>query len=125
MLGLLVKIGLHIGVNVAAFWAFSNILFSEDIIINGGWKGYVIVATVFGFINTFIKPILKILTLPIRFLTLGLFSLVLNGIILWMMEAFVNFLEFADVNTQVESWFVYLVAGLILAILNAVLHFVL
>lgn len=34
-------------------------------------------------INMFIKPIIKILTLPINILTLGLFSLVINGLIFW------------------------------------------
>lgn len=39
-----------------------------------------IAGIVIGLVNTFIKPILSLLTLPINFLTLGLFSLVVNGI---------------------------------------------
>ncbi|NDJ17643.1 phage holin family protein [Myxacorys almedinensis] len=39
-----------------------------------------IAGVVIGLVNTFIKPILVLLTLPINFLTLGLFSLVVNGI---------------------------------------------
>lgn len=38
-----------------------------------------IVAVVLGVVNTFLKPILVILTLPITFVTLGLFLLVING----------------------------------------------
>ena len=37
-----------------------------------------IAAAVFGLLNTFVLPVLKVLTFPINFLTLGLFSLVLN-----------------------------------------------
>ncbi len=37
-----------------------------------------------GFVNGSIKPVLSILTLPINFLTLGAFSLVLNGICFWL-----------------------------------------
>jgi len=44
----------------------------------------VIVAAVLGFINTIIKPVIKILTLPINILTLGLFSLVINGFFFWL-----------------------------------------
>lgn len=49
----------------------------------------VIVAAVLGFINTIIKPVIKILTLPINIITLGLFSLVLNGFFLWLISRFV------------------------------------
>lgn len=41
-------------------------------------------AVAIGLVNGSIKPILSILTLPINFLTLGLFSLVVNGICFWL-----------------------------------------
>jgi putative membrane protein len=41
------------------------------------------VALVLGLINTFIKPVLRILTLPINLLTLGLFGLILNALFFW------------------------------------------
>jgi putative membrane protein len=37
-----------------------------------------------GFVNAFIKPILSVLSLPINFVTLGLFSLVVNGVCFWL-----------------------------------------
>lgn len=43
-----------------------------------------IVAVVLGVINTFIKPVLVILTLPINVLTLGLFMLVINGFLVFL-----------------------------------------
>lgn len=43
-----------------------------------------IAAVAIGFVNGFIKPILSILSLPITFLTLGLFALVINGICFWL-----------------------------------------
>lgn len=42
-----------------------------------------------GFVNGSIKPVLSILSLPINFLTLGLFSLLLNGICFWLATVFV------------------------------------
>lgn len=41
-------------------------------------------AIAIGFVNGSIKPILSLLTLPINFLTLGLFSLVVNGLCFWL-----------------------------------------
>jgi|SRR3989344_2967597 len=43
----------------------------------------VVAAFVIGVINTFIKPILQIIALPITFMTLGIFALVLNILLLW------------------------------------------
>lgn len=37
-----------------------------------------------GIVNGFVKPVLSILSLPITFLTLGLFSLVVNGLCFWL-----------------------------------------
>lgn len=48
-----------------------------------------IAGVVIGLVNTFIKPILNILTLPINFLTLGLFSIVVNGICFTLAAALV------------------------------------
>lgn len=43
----------------------------------------VIVAAILAFINTIVKPVIGILTLPINILTLGLFSVVLNALFFW------------------------------------------
>ncbi len=48
-----------------------------------------IVALVFGLINIFIKPVLKILTFPINLLTLGIFGLVLNVLLFWAVSGLV------------------------------------
>ncbi|WP_036530603.1 phage holin family protein [Neosynechococcus sphagnicola] len=42
-----------------------------------------------GFINAFVRPILSVLSLPITFLTLGLFSFVVNGLCFWLASVLV------------------------------------
>ncbi|BAS56751.1 MULTISPECIES: phage holin family protein [Leptolyngbya] len=42
-----------------------------------------------GLVNGFVKPVLSVLSLPITFLTLGLFSLVVNGLCFWLASVFV------------------------------------
>ncbi len=49
-----------------------------------------IVALILSIINTVIRPILLVLTLPITVVTLGLFILVLNGLLLWFVASFVK-----------------------------------
>jgi putative membrane protein len=51
-----------------------------------GFATALIVALVLGLINLVIKPIIKILTLPITILTLGLFGLVINTILFWFVS---------------------------------------
>ena len=49
-----------------------------------------IVALILSIINTVIRPILLVLTLPITFITLGLFIFILNGLLLWFVASFVQ-----------------------------------
>lgn len=48
-----------------------------------------IAALALGFINTLVRPILALLTLPITILTLGVFYLVLNGLLFWLASALI------------------------------------
>ena len=47
-----------------------------------------LVAIVLGFVNAIIRPILVILTLPVTILTLGIFILVINGLLFWAVGSF-------------------------------------
>jgi putative membrane protein len=52
-----------------------------------GFGSALLAAAVLGFINTLVRPVLAILTLPITLLTLGIFYLVLNGLLFWFASA--------------------------------------
>ncbi|MEO8506886.1 MAG: phage holin family protein [Betaproteobacteria bacterium] len=47
-----------------------------------------IVAVVLGLVNTLIRPVLVLLTLPVTVLTLGLFIFVINGLLFWAVGSF-------------------------------------
>lgn len=49
-----------------------------------------VTALALAFVNAIIKPILIILTLPINILTLGLFTFVINGLLFWLVSAFIK-----------------------------------
>ena len=69
-------------VNAAALWLAAR--FITGISYTGGWAGLVGVALVFGLINAFVRPVLSFLSMPIQFITLGLFTLVLNAFMLML-----------------------------------------
>jgi putative membrane protein len=53
------------------------------------WKAAAVAALVLGLVNTLVKPILVILTLPVTILTLGLFLLVINALLFWAVASLV------------------------------------
>jgi len=50
------------------------------------WQILLLVGSALGLINFFIKPVLKMITLPLRILTFGLFSLVINMVMIWTVD---------------------------------------
>lgn len=50
----------------------------------------IIAAALFGFVNALIKPILRVITLPLTVITFGLFAFVLNIILFWAISWFVE-----------------------------------
>lgn len=58
--------------------------------VNDGWQTYLFAAAVLTGIIIFIKPLLKLLFLPINFLTLGFFAWIINVAILYLLTLFVS-----------------------------------
>ena len=71
----------------------------SGIIVDPIWVALVVGACLTLF-NMFIKPIIKVLTLPLNILTLGLFSLVINSILFWYLGTFIKGCE---VSTPVAA----------------------
>ncbi|MDQ6610854.1 MAG: phage holin family protein [Gemmatimonadota bacterium] len=95
-------------VNGAALWLAAR--FINGIAYTGGWEGLIGVAIVFGIINAFVRPVLSFLSMPIQFLTLGLFTLVINALMLMLTAGVAGRLGLP-----------FTVAGFIPALLGAIL----
>jgi putative membrane protein len=78
--------------------------------------GALIAAVVLGALNLFIRPILLVLTLPITLLTLGLFSLVINALLVLLASYLVP-------GFAVAGFWTALLFALVLAVINWVFHF--
>jgi putative membrane protein len=70
-----------------------------------------VVALVLGIINAFLKPVLLILTLPINLVTLGLFTFILNALLILLVTKIVP-------GFSVEGFLTALIFGIILSIVN-------
>ncbi|WP_396127456.1 phage holin family protein [Aurantibacillus circumpalustris] len=73
------------------------------------------VAIVLAFLNTIVKPILTVLTIPITVVTLGLFLLVINAIIIIFAEKLVS-------GFQVDGFLTALIFSLILSVFTGILN---
>ena len=69
-------------INAAALWAATRLV--SGISFDGDWRLLLVVALVFGVLNVAVRPILILLTLPLFIVTLGLFTFVLNALMLWL-----------------------------------------
>lgn len=80
-----------------------------------GVVAVILLAIVLGVINTFIKPVLKVLTLPLTVMTFGLFSLILNTLLIMLAAAIVPGVDIAN------FWWA-LIFGIVIALVTAVLE---
>ena len=73
-------------INACALWVATQLV--RGVTFNGDVLPFLGVALIFGVINATIRPVFKILTFPLIIVTLGLFLLVVNGLMLWLTSAF-------------------------------------
>jgi len=110
---LLIRIAIAIAINVLALWV-ANVLW-DSVDIHGFWA-YLIGAVVLGIANAVIKPILAILTLPLIVLTLGIFYLFIN--ILMVLLA-----EWIAPNFSIDGFWTYVGVVFIVWLVNWVAGF--
>jgi putative membrane protein len=69
-------------INAIAIWAAIQLV--PGIEHTGSTLSLILIALVFGLVNALVRPFLKLLTCPLIILTLGLFILVVNALMLWL-----------------------------------------
>lgn len=77
------------------------------------WQLFILFGIVLGLLNFFVKPILDTITLPLRIITLGLFSFIVNMAIIWIIDLIFN-------ELYIPLWMPLLYTTLIIWILNIV-----
>jgi len=77
----------------------------------------IVVAIVLALVNAFIKPILVFLTLPVTIITLGLFILVINALMIMLVDSVLE-----DFKVRSFGW--ALLFGIVLSVVNALLFWI-
>ena len=103
-------------INAVALWCAAR--FIDGISYTGSWQGLVGLSLVFGIVNSFIRPVLSFSSFPIQLITLGLFTLVLNALML-MLTAWVA-VRF-DIAFAVRGFIAALLGSIVISLVSMIL----
>ncbi|MEU6915867.1 phage holin family protein [Streptomyces olindensis] len=121
MKNFVVKTIANAGALAVAVWLLDKITLTGD--STGKKVGtLIVVALLFGLVNFLVKPVVKLLSLPLLILTLGLFTLVVNALMLLLTSWLADKL---DLSFHVEGFWTAVVGGLIISVVSWALHVVL
>jgi len=99
-------------INMAAILIIAYLL--PKLVWVDSWMAVLVAAFLMGVVNTFIRPLLVLLTLPLTVVTFGLFLLVINGLLLWLVSALVR-------GFHVNGFFGALVGAILISIVSWIL----
>lgn len=107
---------LRLLINAGALWAATTLV--PGISFTGDTSRFLVVALVFGLLNALVRPLLLLLSLPLLILTLGLFTFVLNALVLMMLGALS---EGLSLGFHVNGFFPAFVGALIVSVVSLLL----
>ena len=115
----MVKLLIRLAVNTLAVWV--TVLLVPGIDFEGSAWYLLLIGLVLGLVNAVIKPIVKLLSLPVRIVTLGLFTLAINvvlmAVVIWLGGAL-------DLGLSSTGCGTTLVGGVVLALVSWILQLV-
>lgn len=74
-------------------------LYLSGFLLAGGFESLAVGAAVLTALNTFVRPILRLISTPLIWITFGLFNIVIHVLILWLADQFLTQLTIADFKT--------------------------
>jgi putative membrane protein len=109
----LVRLLIRFAVNAAALyvavWALPGVTYGDE------WETLLVAAAVFTLVNAWVKPVVTVLSIPFIVVTLGLFYVLVNVLMLYVTDWLVGGFDIASFGAG-------LLAALIVSVVNAVLH---
>jgi len=105
-------------VNAAAIWVAARLVSGIEA---GGIGSILAIAVVFGVLNALIRPFLKLVSCPIILLTLGLFTLVVNAVMLMLTAWFGSKL---GIDFRVDGFLAAFLGALLVSVVSTVLSWV-
>lgn len=99
-------------VNVFALWIVDYLVLGLSF---DDWQSLLVSAVVIGIVNTFIKPILQIVALPITLITFGIGAILINVLLLWGVS-------YVVLGFEIDTFLTAVIASLLLSLVSWFLH---
>ncbi|MGZ8563891.1 MAG: phage holin family protein [Candidatus Limnocylindria bacterium] len=87
----------------------------------GAWWKFLLLAFIFGLVNTFVRPLLRLLSFPITMVTMGLFLIVINALMLLLTDAISDQL---NLGLRVDDFLAALLGAIVISVVGFVLSMV-
>ena len=107
---------------INAIALFAAIYVVPGVILQSSWTSIIWLALIFGLINAFLRPLLKLLTCPLILLTLGLFTLLINTFLFWLTEPVA---QFFGINLMINDFWSAFLGGLVVTVVSVVMSLIL
>ncbi len=114
------KFFLRWAINAIALYV--AVQFVAGINFEGGWTGLLWLALIIGLLNALVRPVLKLLTFPLIILTLGLFTVVINTIVL-MLTSSIG--QAFNLGLTVDGFWSALLGSIVISLVSVVLSLIL
>jgi len=108
----LLTLAIRLGVNAAALWLASELVRGFEV---QGWQSILATAAIFGVVNAFITPIAQLVGAPISCLTLGIFVLVINALMLLLT---VSLADALGLDVERDGFWGVFVAALLISVVS-------
>ncbi|GAA0295447.1 phage holin family protein [Streptomyces polychromogenes] len=119
MTNFVVKTLANAGALAVAIWLLSGITLDDGSSLGRRTLTLILVALVFGLVNLIVKPVVKLLSIPLFILTLGLFTLVVNALMLLLTSWVAKQLE---LSFHVDGFWTAVLGGLIISVVSWALN---
>jgi putative membrane protein len=114
------KFFLRWAINAIALYV--AVQFVAGINFEGSWTGLLWLALIIGLLNALVRPVLKLLTFPLIILTLGLFTVVINTIVL-MLTSSIG--QAFNLGLTVDGFWSALLGSIVISLVSVVLSLIL
>lgn len=120
-MSLFLKPVIGVAVNIVALFFLTKLV--DGIVYTGGWEFFLVAGFVLAILNFIVKPLLKIVALPLVFITGGLFLIVINVFILWFLSYFLDVAQFHGITLLFQNTTVYVIGAVVFGLINWILSF--
>lgn len=109
------KLLIRAAINAGIVWLTFNVI--DGLSFGGDWLAMLIIVGLLAFANAFVRPVLKLLALPIRVVTLGIATLVVNVAVV---VAVIWLAEQLDLGVSSDSWWATILGALMISVLTSI-----